>query len=261
MRNRCLTIARKEVLDAWRDRRSLVSAMMYAAMGPCVAALVSLAVRGAKPTAVHAMMAALVAVFTLVSAFTGGMNVAMDTIAGERERRTLLPLLVTPVTRSEATVGKWMAVGVFSLAGLAVNLAGFAIVLRSSPASPPGSGVWSMALVLLCGLFPLTLFAAALELLVSTACRALKEAHTYLSWLTFLPTGIGMLLAFAPHPPAWWRLLPLAGQQLSLADWLSGSGANSGQALVLGIVTLAATALLLWVAARQLQKEDAVLGV
>ena len=32
----------------------------------------------------------MMSVFTLVSAFVGGMNVAMDSIAGERERRSLL---------------------------------------------------------------------------------------------------------------------------------------------------------------------------
>jgi sodium transport system permease protein len=260
MRNICLTIARKEVLDAWRDRRSLISALMYAAMGPGVAAFTALAVRGAKPAAVHAVMAALISVFTLVSAFSGGMNVAMDTIAGERERRTLLPLLIHPVSRAEVVVGKWLGVGVFAAAGLAVNLLGFAVVLRASQASPPGSGVWSLVLLLSCGLAPLALFAAALELLVSTACRAIKEAHTYLSWLVFLPTGMGMLLAFAPHPPAWWQSLPMAGQQLELSAWLSGGEMSWVRPVMLGIFTLVSTALLLWIATRQLEKEDAVFG-
>jgi sodium transport system permease protein len=260
MRNTCLTIARKEVIDAWRDRRSLISAMMYAAMGPGVAALTALAVRGSKPAAVHAMMAGLISVFTLVSMFSGGMNVAMDTIAGERERRTLLPLLCNPVTRAEVIVGKWLGVGAFAAAGLAVNLLGFAIVLRVSPASPPGSGVGLLALLFLFGLAPLALFAAALELLVSTACRAIKEAHTYLSWLVFLPTGVGMLLAFTPHPSWWWRCLPMAGQQLELSAWLSGGEMSWARPVLLGVCTLFSTALLLWMATRQLEREDAVFG-
>jgi sodium transport system permease protein len=260
MRNTCLTITRKEVIEAWRDRRSLISAMMYAAMGPGVAALTALAVRGAKPAAVHAMMAGLISVFTLVSVFSGGMNVAMDTIVGERERRSLLPLLMNPVTRAEVIVGKWMGVAVFAGAGLAVNLLGFAIVLRVSQASPPGSGTVWLALLLLFGLAPLALFAAALELLVATACRALKEAHTYLSWLVFVPTGLGMLLAFTPHPPSWWRCLPLAGQQLELSLWLSGGEMSWSWPALLGVLTLSATALLLWMATRQLEKEDAVFG-
>ena len=48
-------------------------------------------------------------------------------------------------------------------------------------------------------LIPLVLFAAALELLISTWCRNIKEAHTYLSLVIFLPMGIGMFLIFFPH--------------------------------------------------------------
>jgi len=35
------------------------------------------------------VLIAMMSIFTMVSAFVGGMNVAMDSIAGERERRAL----------------------------------------------------------------------------------------------------------------------------------------------------------------------------
>jgi ABC-type Na+ efflux pump permease subunit len=53
------------------------------------------------------------------------MNVAMDTVAGERERRSLLPLLLNPVSRRSVVLGKWLAVSFFALAGLIVNVLGF----------------------------------------------------------------------------------------------------------------------------------------
>src|ERR1039458_3641612 len=53
----------------------------------------------------------MMSVFTLVAAFVGGMNVAMDTVAGERERQSLLPLLMNRVRRREIVVGKWRAGG------------------------------------------------------------------------------------------------------------------------------------------------------
>ena len=114
--NRIGIVAGRELTDAWRDRRAVVSAALYSLMGPAVV-WHGVAVGARTPAVLIAMMA----VFTLVSAFVGGMNVAMDTIAGERERRSLVPLLMHPVTRLELLAGKWLAVAAFSTAGLAVN--------------------------------------------------------------------------------------------------------------------------------------------
>ena len=125
-----LVVARKEAIDSLRDTRSVISSLMYALMGPAVIFMVSMAVH------VDAVLIGMMSVFTLVAAFVGGMNVAMDTVAGERERRSLLPLLMNPVRRREIVLGKWLAVGLFSFAGLILNLAGFAIVFASAGMAP-----------------------------------------------------------------------------------------------------------------------------
>ncbi len=200
MLSQLLTIARKEVTDSWRDRRGLLSAAVYSMMGPVVVSLVSLAVRGqGKPGESQSVLIAMMSVFTLVSAFAGGMNVAMDSIAGERERRSLLPLLMHPVTRLDVLLGKWLAVAVFSAASLAINLLGFALLLRRVPP-------WPIAMCLL----PLPLLAAAVQIWVSTVCRGVKEANSYLSMLVFLPMGLGMFMVF------------LAGCQSSMVELRAG---------------------------------------
>ena len=71
----------------------------------------------------------------------------MDSIAGERERRSLLPLLMRPVTMLDVLLGKWLAVAVFSVAGLARNVLGFALLLRRVPP-------WHIALCLLLPALP-----------------------------------------------------------------------------------------------------------
>ena len=169
-----LIVAKKEAQDSWRDRRSVIASLMYALMGPAVVFMVSLATR------VDGVLIGMMSVFTLVSAFVGGMNVAMDTVAGERERHSLLPLLLNPVRRRDIVMGKFLAVSLFSLAGLFVNLLGFALVLHTPHLAP----------ALAAALLPLALLAAALQLLISTVCRATKEAQTYLSMLVFLPMGL-----------------------------------------------------------------------
>ena len=83
MLNQSLIIASKEVTDGLRDIRSVISSLLFALMGPLVVGLVSLA-PGIKGSS-GGPLVGLMSVFTLVAAFSGGMNVAMDTIAGERE--------------------------------------------------------------------------------------------------------------------------------------------------------------------------------
>ena len=97
--NESLIIARKEMIDRLRDRRSVISSVMYTLMGPFVVGLVSLspAIKGAGRRPIVGLMS----VFTLVAAFSGGMNVAMDTVAGEREA-----VLATFIVEPRSTMGR-----------------------------------------------------------------------------------------------------------------------------------------------------------
>src|SRR5579872_286448 len=253
--NHVLTIARKEIVDGARDFRSLLASFFYAIMGPLVVGLVSLAVSG-KSDSGASVLTSMMAVFTLVSAFVGGMNIAMDTIAGERERRSLLPLLLTAVPREAIVFGKWLAVSFFALAGLAVNLVGFVVVLALIGMHPPALSFTEL-LLLAFGLFSLPLLAAAMQLLISTASHAVKEAQTYLSLVVFAPMGIGMLMVFSPAAKhAWLAYLPMVGQQLQLEAWVNGKAIGLWEPLALGYLTLALTLLALTAATNRLRRDE-----
>jgi len=243
-----LIVARKEIRDHLRDTRSLVSSLFYALMGPLVVGMVAIAMRGGKASEV---VLSMMSVFALVAAFVGGMNVAIDSIAGERERRSLLPLLMNPLLRRDVIIGKWMAISVFAIAGLALNLAGFALVLKLSLAQ---------ALIASLTLIPLAGFAAALELLISTWCGNIKEAHTYLSMVIFLPMGLGMFLVFFPQMAKAWLFLPVAGQQLLMELILKGGQLPMVAFTSVTLTTLATAAALLRTAARLLHRDDVVYG-
>ena len=64
------------------------------------------------------LLLSMMSVFALVSAFTGGIYIALDSTAGERERGSLVPLLLNPVPRRDVIIGKWIGVSTFTLAGL-----------------------------------------------------------------------------------------------------------------------------------------------
>jgi sodium transport system permease protein len=155
-----------------------------------------------------------------------------------------------PVTRLDLLLGKWLAVAFFSVAGLALNIAGFGVILHRLP--PLG--------LALC-FIPLSLLAAALELWVSTFCRGIKEAHTYLSMLVFLPMGIGMFMVFSPVAGAgWWKWMPVAGQQLQLEAGLRGGELHLLAILSLAFATSLVAGMALLAAADRLERDDVVYG-
>ena len=61
-----------------------------------------------------AMVMAFLPMFLVLATFVGGMNIAIDTTAGERERGSLEPLLVNPAPRKSIVAGKWLASVVFA---------------------------------------------------------------------------------------------------------------------------------------------------
>jgi sodium transport system permease protein len=250
MKKTILVIARKEIVDGLRDARAVMASLVYALMGPVVVGLVSLSVHSGKVTA------AMMAVFTLVSAFVGGMSVAMDTIAGERERHCLLPLLLNPVDRRSVAIGKWLAVSFFAVAGLAVNVSGClaVVTLTGMRTTSPDLG---MVLSAAFALSALGLLAAAVQLVISTLTNAVKEAQTYLSLVVFLPMGVGMFLIFSPAANGPWSvLLPMAGQLLQVQALMNGTPFQWLAAFVSGVLTVGVAILMLMVAADRLEHHE-----
>jgi sodium transport system permease protein len=109
-------------------------------------------------------------------------------------------------------------------------------------------------------LIPLVLFASAVELLISTWSRNIKEAHTYLSLVIFLPMVIGMFLVFFPHMASTWLWLPVAGQQLLIDLLTKGAPVSLVSTLPLSLITTASAALVLLATTRLLHRDEFVHG-
>jgi len=244
-----LVVFRKEVLDGMRDRRSLFSAMMFCWLGPLMVGLL-----WKQPTAL-----VLLPGFLLVTAFTGAMNIANDSMAGERERGSLEPLLINPLLPRDLVFGKWLAVCVFSLLGVVLTLLVALAVLYSTPLHnrmPASALLWMLVVTL-----PLVPFAAGLDLLICTFARTPKEGNSYLGVVLLAPMLTGMLAEFYPVPlRAAVAAIPLLGQQRMLSAlthgeiphvaWLLASAAC---AALLSAAAVAATA-------RMLNHEKVVFG-
>jgi sodium transport system permease protein len=250
-----LTIGLKEIRDHVRDRRSLASAAMYSLMGPIVLLLVSQSPAAARGGS--SVLLSMMSVFALVSAFSGGMYIALDTTAGERERGSLVPLMLNPVARLHVILGKWLAVAVFTLAGLLLTLVGFTAVFEWGGINPSSQTTAVVLLWIGCGLIPLALLGAALDLLTGAASKTLKDAQARLSTVMFAPMIVGMFLVFFPE---WigraWFVLPVIGQQALIGAGLRGEAVPVWQAVLLGGLTLALTALTLAAAGRAMNRDQ-----
>lgn len=251
-------IARKEVVESLRDYRSVFAALMYTLMGPAVVFLVSLGDFIKDSGKAEEILPGMLSVFALAAAFAGGANVAMDVVAGERERRSLLPLLMNAVDRSEVLAGKWLAVCAFAVAGFALNVTFSAVVLARTNIEAESDAL-TLLLTGSIGLFPLPFFAASLQLLLSMLCRSVKEAQTYLSMAVFLPMGLGMLGVFFPGAAqGWGRYMPLLGQQLQLEAMMKGGHVGLLTAVALGCFTLLLAVLCLRVTANGFRRDAVV---
>ncbi len=162
----------------------------------------------------------------ILATFIAGVNVAIDTTAGERERHSLEPLLVNPVPRRTLTAGKWLAASIFSGAGFALTLASLLFALSRVPLQQIGIDLeigTRETIGLLLSVLPLTLFASGLQVALATFARSYKEAQTYLSMLVILPMVPHFIASMTTLGDAWWmHLIPALGQHVLVTGVLGG---------------------------------------
>jgi sodium transport system permease protein len=172
------------------------------------------------------MVLSFIPIFVILSAFMAGANIAIDGTAGERERRSLEPLLINPVSRHAIVVGKWGACVVFAFVGVALTLLYIGMALTFLPLAELGlqfSLGFGEVVGVLASTLPLAFLASGLQLLVSTFARSFKEAQTYISMLIFLPTVPTVIDAVNPlGRQDWMAWVPLLGQQVLLKAVLGG---------------------------------------
>jgi sodium transport system permease protein len=187
----------------------------------------------ATPQSRAVLMFAMLPYFFVITIFMGGMYLAIDLTAGERERQSLEPLFANPVPRWKIFLGKLAAICVFSTASLLITLVAFAVVGQFIPAEKIGMeldlGVHFASHVLLL-MLPILLLLAALQSLVAAFAKSYREAQTYLSLLMLVPAIPSLVLAILPiKAQPWMYALPLLGQNLGIMQLLRGDGMEPTQ--------------------------------
>jgi sodium transport system permease protein len=162
----------------------------------------------------------------LLLAFIGGMQLAIDATAGERERQSLEPLLATPVSRGALISGKILATAVFTLASLLVTLLAYRVAFALIPVESLDMTleVSARSLVkLLVVILPVVLLGATVLTALAAFARSHREAQGYLPVLIFLPMVPTLFLMVAPVRTQLWMLaVPFLGQNQLILRVLRG---------------------------------------
>lgn len=223
-----------------------VGALRLVARGvsPSVVAAVAVAVDDvATPESEGALLLGIVPIFLMTSLFLGGVYVAVDVTAGERERGSLEPLMSTPLGAAEIVLGKLAAVLFFSLGTMVVTLVAFALVINLPFPEIPGMrfrlGV-AGTLEMFVALAPLLLPVAALQMLVASRSRTVKEAFTAASISSMIPMVPGLFLIFAPFKSTTAAMtVPVFGQNVIMNQILRAAPLHPLDYAVAGVTATA----------------------
>ena len=199
----------------------------------------------------------------LLTMLMGGMYLAIDATAGERERGSLEPLLTVPVPRQRLIYGKILATCAYMILSLTLTVAAFAIVLRFIGLERFGMSVNFapvVALKVILLTLPLVPLGAALMTLVAAYTRSYREAQTWLALLLLVPTvplAFAGLLGLRPNRAL--MAVPSLSQHFLITSLLRAEALPPNWVALSVGVTLAVAALLI-VAAGRLYRREALLG-
>jgi sodium transport system permease protein len=162
--------------------------------------------------------------YIILSAFISGMGIAVDSTAGERERKTLEPLLINPVERHDIVIGKWLASSIFAGLGVVLTLLLSIAALTQVPLDQVGLNfhiTGQQILLMIVATLPLALLASGMQMLLGIFAKSFKDAQSYIGILTMVPMVPSFFLMFNPiATQEWMYAVPMLGQHLLLVEVL-----------------------------------------
>jgi sodium transport system permease protein len=143
------------------------------------------------PTSRSVLVLNMMSYLVLLAMLLGGLYLAIDATAGERERGSLEVLLTTPVPREHLIYGKILAAASYMLVSLVLTVVMFSVSIgfvgleRHGMAANLGLQA-ATQMIAFCA--PLIIFGAAYLSIVSGFAKSYREAQTYLGLVITIPT-------------------------------------------------------------------------
>lgn len=213
--------------------------------------------------------------FIVMWAVIGGQTAAVDVSAGEKERKTLESLLLTPVSRLQIVIGKFFAVSTMALTSeilalgsmYAVFALGGADFFTSTASQSTGmvqssaAGVnfslqpQAVALMFLVSILLVMLF-SALNLSVAIFAKSYKEAQSYIgpSYLVVILPVVLVNTLPGFQPALGYFAIPIVNSVLLFKEVLVGVY-NTGHILLTVAVMVISALITMYIASRIYRKE------
>jgi sodium transport system permease protein len=205
------------------------------------------------PTGRAVVVLGFMTYFVLFAVLMGGLYLAIDSTAGERERGSLEALLSLPVSRGALVGGKILATCAYMCLSLAISLTAFVFVFRFVPLERLGMSAnlgigTALAFFAIC--LPFVPLGAALMTLIASFARSYREAQTYLTSVLLVPTlPIAFASIYSLKTKSSLMLIPSLSQHLLMTSVLKDEPiapldvlASAGSALGLALLFIALTA-------------------
>lgn len=178
--------------------------------------------------------------YIILAAFVSGMGIAVDSTAGERERKTLEPLLINPIQRYDIVFGKWFASSLFSATGMILTLILCVTALLYAPLGDIGLNfhiTLEQILLVLFATAPIAFLVTSMQMLLGIFAKSFKDAQSYIGILTMLPVVPFFIMLLNPFATQdWMYAVPMLGQLILITDVL-GMKETSGYAYIYSFLT------------------------
>jgi sodium transport system permease protein len=175
----------------------------------------------ANPQSRAAQLTGMLPFFILMAVLYGALNAALDTTAGERERGSLEPLLMTPAARAALVAGKWGAVTLVGMLIALLSCLSFLpaqVFLRSETLAAMFRFGPREVVLFLVLLAPLAAALSALMMAIAIRCRTFKEAQANNSAVVLGASLLPLVTVFNQSGEAPWHLWTPALGQVTLMN-------------------------------------------
>lgn len=186
----------------------------------------------------------LLPVIMLTAAFLGGFYMVIDMTAGERERESLEPLLINPIPRWAVVIGKYLTALTFTIIATAIATAAFLVLLgipfvqefTDIRIDVSGGAIGTAVLVMT----PVVFMAVALQMLIASYTRNVKEAQTYTQLLSLAGFMPSLFLSILPIKEQFWmNFVPTIAQLFLINKVMRGETLPPVDLLIATGITLA----------------------
>lgn len=204
-----------------------------------------------------AQLTGMLSFFVLIAVVTGALNAALDSTAGERERGSLEPLLMNPVTGMALVLGKWGAVAAVSMFIAVLSCVSFVPgqwLLRSDNLQAMFQFGWLEVGLFLLILLPFAAAVSALLMAVAIRCKSVKEAQSNSTVVLLVLQLTPLVSIFSQTGEEPWHLwVPALAQNTLMLRVLKGESFTLEQLVVPLLVCVVLATLCLSFVARRLR--------